>query len=188
MLLRTLTLSLFLTLFSITSSHAAKVAGLTVPDTLEHAGTTLSLNGAGIRKRVVISVYVGALYLGSPSQDAAAIIQADEPMAIRLQVKSGFLSRDKMKAALKSGFKKATKGNTAPIQAEIDQMLELMSDKISKRDIYVLAYDPAKGTTMSKNGNDVGVVAGLPFKQALFGIWLSESPVQLALKKRMLGL
>jgi len=62
-----------------------------------------------------------------------------------------------------------------------------MNEKISKKDVYVLAYDPATGTQVSKNGSVVGTVAGLELKQALFGIWLSDNPVQGKLKKAMLG-
>ncbi|MBX2823449.1 MAG: chalcone isomerase family protein [Gammaproteobacteria bacterium] len=185
--MRTPAVALLLLLLIPFSAQAKKVAGLDVPESLEQGDAALVLNGAGVRKRLVVTVYVGALYLQQKSADAAAIISADEPMAIRLQVKSGFLSTEKMQAALKNGFKKSTQGNTAPIQAEIDQMMALMSDKISKKDIYVLAYDPTSGTTMSKNGSVVGSVEGLAFKQALFGIWLSDAPAQASLKKSMLG-
>ena len=39
------------------------VAGVDVPDTLSVEGKTLQLNGAGIRKKFVVKVYVGALYV-----------------------------------------------------------------------------------------------------------------------------
>lgn len=167
--------------------HAKKVGGFETPDTIDVAGETLTLNGAGLRTKLVIKVYVGALYLAQASQDAAAIVAADESMAIRLQVRSGLLNREKMQTALLDGFKKSTKGNTAPIQAEIDQMMGYMNESIEKKDIYLLAYNPDSGTVLSKNGTEVGTIPGLVFKQALFGIWLSDSPVQAKLKKSMLG-
>jgi hypothetical protein len=37
------------------------------------------LNGAGLRKKLFIKVYVGALYLGSKQSNAAAILAADTP-------------------------------------------------------------------------------------------------------------
>ncbi|MBX2824088.1 MAG: chalcone isomerase family protein [Gammaproteobacteria bacterium] len=181
------TVLLMLTLAISVGVQAKKVGGFNIPDTLDLNGLPLVLNGAGVRTKVVIKVYVGALYLAESSNDAAEIISADEPMAIRLQVRSGFLNRKKMQAALLDGFKKSTGGNTAPIQSEIDQMMDLMSDSIKKKDVYLLAYSPDQGTVLSKNGSEVGSIAGLAFKQALFGIWLSDSPAQASLKKAMLG-
>jgi len=175
-----------LTVFS-TSAFAKKVSGFEVPDTLDVAGQTLILNGAGKRTKAIIKVYVASLYLAEANSDASSIVAADEPMAIQLNIASGFLSKDKMKAALIDGFNKSTGGNTTPIQDGIDQLLALMDEKISKRDVYILAYDPANGTQVTKNGTVVGTVAGLELKQALFGIWLSDKPVQGKLKKAMLG-
>ena len=46
------------------SAHARPVAGVEGGRTLSVGGKTLKLSGAGIRKKVFIKVYVGALYLG----------------------------------------------------------------------------------------------------------------------------
>lgn len=169
------------------SAQAKKVGGFDTPDSLEVLGEELMLNGAGVRTKLVIKVYVGALYLEEASQDAAAIIDADDPMAIRLQVRSGFLNREKMQAALLEGFEKSTSGDTSSIQSDIDEMMNLMSEAIKKKDVYLLAYSPELGMVISKNGTELGTVGGLEFKQALFGIWLSDSPAQASLKKAMLG-
>jgi len=179
---------LFSTIALVSSPTLAKnVSGVELPDAMEVGGQSLVLNGAGKRSKAILKLYIGALYLKEASTDASSIVAADEPMAIQLNITSRLLSKKKMKAALIEGFNKSTGGNTAPIQEGIDQLLALMDDKISKRDIYLLAYDPANGTTVSKNGAVVGTVAGLELKQALFGIWLSDQPVQSKLKKAMLG-
>ena len=39
-----------------------------------------------------------------------------------------------------------------------------------------------------KNGKKRGVIEGLAFKQALFGIWLGGVPADDSLKEEMLGL
>jgi hypothetical protein len=48
---------------------AAEVAGVSLPDevVLESTGEKLVLNGVGVRKKFVVKVYVGALYLPSNS-------------------------------------------------------------------------------------------------------------------------
>lgn len=168
-------------------AHAAKVGGITLEDTATVGEQTTQFNGAGIRKKAFIKLYVGSLYLSAPDSDAAAIVAADETMAIRLDILSGLLTRKKMIAALNEGFDSATGGNTDAIQPQIDQMMSFMQDKISPGDRYTLAYEPGVGTRISRNGEEMAVIEGLPFKQALFGIWLSDKPAQDSLKSAMLG-
>jgi len=50
-----------------------------------------------------------------------------------------------------------------------------------------LAYEPGVGTHLMNGDESVSVIPGLEFKQALFGIWLSDKPAQASLKKKMLG-
>ena len=57
-----------------TTTVAGELAGVTLPDTLKAGEKTLKLNGLGLRKKAVFKVYVGGLYLESPSKDASAIL------------------------------------------------------------------------------------------------------------------
>lgn len=167
--------------------HAVEVAGLSIPESLETGESALVLNGAGIRKRAVIKVYVGALYLQSTSGDAESIISADEPMAIRLHFRSGLVDRNNVVSAIEKGFTRSTGKNTAPIQEKIDQLIDMIDPELGKNDVLLLVYDPATGITLSKNQEVAGRIEGLAFKRALFGIWLSDAPVQESLKAAMLG-
>jgi hypothetical protein len=179
-------LLLSITLLS-TSAIAKKIGGVELAPSTSAASQELSLNGAGIRKKLFIKLYVGSLYLATQSSDASAIIAADEPMMIQLNILSGLLTQKKLVKALKDGFKNSTGGNTAPIQAEIDQMIALMQEKIQPGDSYSLAYEPSIGTRVMRNDEELSIVPGLVFKQALFGIWLSDKPAQASLKKAMLA-
>ncbi len=179
--------TLVLAALSTTPAIAKDVSGTVVPDTLTAGDASLVLNGAGLRTKAVFKLYVTALYLTEANADAAAVVAADEPMALWLRVRSGLLTREKMIDALKTGFNQSTGGDTSAVQAEIDQMIALLDEEISKKDELLLSYSPDTGTTVSKNGESVGVIAGLPFKQALFGIWLSDKPVQAKLKKALMG-
>ena len=93
-----------------------------------------------------------------------------------------------MESALMEGFNNSTGGNIAPIKPQIDQLISsAFKDKISKGDIFDLAYIPGNGTLVLKNGKSMTVLAGLPIKKALFGIWLSAKPAQASLKNELLG-
>ena len=183
------TLKWLLLLFTLVHlpAQAAKVAGVSLDDTLAIGEQSTIYNGAGVRKKLFIKLYVGSLYLASPTADAASIIDADEAMAIRLDILSDLLTRKKLVKALDEGFEKSTGGNTQAIQPQIDKMLSFMQDKISPGSRYTLAYEPGVGTHISRNGEELTVIEGLAFKQALFGIWLSGQPAQKSLKSAMLG-
>lgn len=168
-------------------TQAREIAGVSLDASIDVNGQPLVLNGAGLRKKLLFKLYVGSLYLTASGGNAKAIIDADAPMAIRLNILSELLTRDKMLAALNEGFEKSTGGNTAPIQGGIDQMVQAMQDAIEPGDQYTLSYLPDQGTSVMKNGESRVIIPGLAYKQALFGIWLSDKPAQKSLKEAMLG-
>jgi hypothetical protein len=183
---RFLFLSLSLILFS-SLAGAAKVGGVSLPQTLTAGDQTLALNGAGIRKKLFIKLYASALYLQEKSGVATAIIDVDAPMAIRLSIISSLINSKKMEKATHEGFENSTHGNTKPVQKEIKQFIRVFHKPVSTGDVYDLLYTPAKGTEVLKNNKLITTIEGLAFKKALFGIWLSDHPAQDSLKDAMLG-
>ncbi len=169
-------------------AQADQIAGAEIPDRIEAEGTELLLNGAGVRKKFMMSIYVGALYLQKKSADATAITAADEVMAIKLQMVSGLISSEKMQKATEEGFENATGGKTEPIRKEIDAFIDVFREEITETDLFDILYVPGKGVDVHKNGAYKATIGGgLPFKRALFGIWISEHPAQKSLKEAMLG-
>ena len=73
-----------ITVLSITYSNAQTVVGdVTLPNTMQLKGVDLTLNGAGMREKIIFDLYAGGLYLQLKSSDAKRIINADETMAIK---------------------------------------------------------------------------------------------------------
>lgn len=174
-------------LFWAGSLQALEVEGVELPETLSLDGGELVLNGAGVRKKFFFKLYVGSLYLEEKTREADAVIPADSPMAIRLDIISGKINSDNMTEATLEGFDKATGGNTQPLQAEIDQFMAAFEEKIVEGDRFTLLYKPQEGVKVYKNDELKTTVTGLAFKRALFGIWLGEEPAQKSLKHDMLG-
>jgi hypothetical protein len=172
---------------SLPSFAQTKIGDVILPNTLKSAGTQLSLNGGGIREKMWIDLYVVGLYVKTKSTDGTAIMNADEPMIIHLEIVSGMITSEKMINACNEGFEKATGENTAPIQPQIDAFIEAFMDPIAEGDSYDLAYSPKEGTKIYKNGKVVKTIEGLAFKKALFGIWLCDDPADSGLKTDMLG-
>jgi hypothetical protein len=170
------------------SVSAKEVSGVKVPETFKAGTNTLVLNGAGIRTKWFLDIYVGALYLEAKNSDANAIINADQPMAITLHMVSGLVTSSKMKSATEEGFDNSLHGKTQALKPEIDQFISVFEEKINEGDQYDLIYLPGKGVEAIKNGKLVKTIGGgLSFKKALFGIWLSDEPAEESLKESMLG-
>lgn len=163
------------------SSHAADL-----PPRIQAGEHRLVLNGQGVRTKTLMQLYVAGLYLTNPSNDASQVIAANEPMALRIQITSGFVSQKNLVESLEDGFKNATGGKTQNIQEHIVRFRECFNEDIKKGDVFDMVYVPKHGVIVNKNGKLKGVVPSLEFKRALYGIWLSDQPADSSLKQALL--
>ena len=167
--------------------YAKEIGGINMPESLTAGKDALVLNGAGIRTKFFIKAYVGGLYLKQKGGDAAAILNADEPMAISLHIISKLITSEKMKDATNEGFQNSTNGNPAPYKDKIDTFIAVFKDNIKIGDVYDIIYIPAEGIKVYKNKELKSTTKGLDFKKILFGIWLGNKPADKGLKDLMLG-
>jgi hypothetical protein len=165
------------------SSHATFAE---LPNSLPAGDAKLALNGSGTRTKYLMEMYTAGLYLARPSTDPVAIVAVDAPMAIRLEITSGLVTEEKLAESLNEGFYNATGGKPEPLRKEIDLFRKCLAGKIAKGDVLDLVYLPGRGVIVAKNGKQQGVVEGLAFKRALFGVWLSANPADKGLKRAML--
>jgi hypothetical protein len=178
-------LSVVLTLVA-ASVAAMELAGVTMPDTVTVNGSTLKLNGMGVRKKLFIKVYVGGLYLATPSHDAAAIIAADEAKRVVMHFLYSKVSKEKLTEAWREGFTNNSAAKLPALQARLDQFCALWPD-MTKGERAVMTYVPGTGTTLEINGKEVGVIPGEDFASALFAVWLGDKPADAGLKLGILG-
>ncbi|HLP51687.1 MAG TPA: chalcone isomerase family protein, partial [Chitinophagales bacterium] len=145
-------------------------------------------NGGGIRKKAFFKLYTAGLYVSAKTKNAADIVNADKPTAFRLTITSSVISSSNMSEAIQEGFEKSLNGKIGGMQSKIDQLISTFkSEEIKEGDTFELFYVPGEGVKASKNGKLKNTIAGLDFKKALFGIWLSENPVDSDLKAGLIG-
>ncbi len=168
-------------------SPALDIGGATLPDSMSVEGRDLVLNGAGLRKKFFVKVYAMGLYLPQKTQDAQKIIQADEPMAARMHFIYDGVSAKDLVDAWQEGFENSTGGALGPILERVEAFNRYFTAEAKENDVYEFVYIPGQGVRTVFNGQLVGTIEGLDFKQALFGIWLGETPADKSLKKGMLG-
>lgn len=174
---------------TVSAQTQLEVNGVTVPRKIEVQNKTMQLNGAGGRSKMWLEVYVQALYLSQLSQDPKFIIDSDTEMAVRIEITSSMVSSNKLTKAMNTGFEKSAGSNLEALRPRIEQFKTLLSDAITEKDVFILFYNPLDQTvSVIKNDVPKGKIPGFDFKQALFGIWLSDKPVDETLKKHLLGI
>jgi long-chain acyl-CoA synthetase len=164
------------------------VAGVRVPEQLSEGGHALVLNGAGVRTKFVVKVYVAALYATARSSDSAALVNSAEPRRMRLQLLRDVDSKS-LDDALQEGLRDNTpKQELAALKAPADRLSRLMAEIGTAKtgDVVDLDFD-ARGVTVSGNGKQLGRVDSPEFARALLRVWLGDNPAQASLKKALLG-
>jgi hypothetical protein len=167
------------------SLAAADVAGVQVPGTVTAEGKTLKLNGAGLRKRLLFKVYVAALYVETPSRDAAAVVSSSEVKRMRLSVMRS-LKGSQVSEAISEGFSRNSKDQMPRLEDRLKK-LEAMIPDVKEGDDIAFTWVAEKGTEVTVRGTDRGTIEGRDFADALFSVWLGPDPVDPDLKKALLG-
>lgn len=183
--MRKLILTAALTLAAV-NAGAATVAGVKMEDTASVGGQNLVLNGAALRKKLFIKVYVGGLYLPAKQSNAAAIIAADAP---RRQVMQFIYEVDKGKMA--EAWEEGLEDNTPNASAEVKTAFKTLStwmEDMKEGQRIVLTYAPGTGTTVEVNGKNKGTLGGKAVADAILNTWLGPKPGPGAdFKKGVLG-
>ena len=169
---------------------AAEVAGVRIEDKVRVGASELVLNGAGLRKRIVFKVYVGALYLPEKTDDAARVIASSGPKRVSMTLMRD-LTAKQLTEALEDGMRaNHTEAQLAALRSRLDTAQATMREIGSAKEgsVIALEYLPETGTRITVDGTPKGpAIAGEDFYAALLSVWLGDKPVDATLKKAMLG-
>jgi len=166
-------------------SLAKEVGGVALPETAAAGGKTLQLNGAGLRSKLFVKVYVGALYLEQRATDVAAITSSDAPWLVTMTFKRG-VEKEKIVGAFKEGFENNSKGDLAELLPALARVEAGLKD-FKEGEVFSIGYAPGTGSTLTPPGGAPIVVEGKKFGDALLRNWLGDKPADGDLKKGMLG-
>ncbi|NLR94174.1 MULTISPECIES: chalcone isomerase family protein [Flammeovirga] len=168
------------------NAQTTTVSDVTLENKVEINGLSLDLNGAGVRSKYFLSLYVGSLYLPKKSTDANEVLYNTDNKMIQLDIISSLISKEKMEETIKEGFKNSMNGDTSSLQSEIDSFIAVFSDEVEVGDKFQFVD---KGTILKayKNGKELTTIKNEEFQKVLFGIWLGNKPADKKLKNKMLG-
>ena len=176
-----------LLMVSVQSAASREVAGVLLPESVISESEALVLNGAGIRKKFFIKVYVGALYLPAKRSTVKQILA--DPGAKRIVM--SFLYKEVSAKKLVDGWNDGFAGNNSAkemksLQDRINKFNSLFTT-VHKGDEIRLDYLPGEGTKVFINNDLKGSVQGEDFSRAILKIWLGSKPADTNLKDAMLG-
>lgn len=182
--------ALILSLLLLTGpAGAARFADTDIPDSIRLEGTDseLILNGGGIREKLFMDIYIGALYLPEKTTSAGAILSATGPASVRMHFLYKEVSREKIIDSWHDGLSAnlASPEYTA-LQPRLEQFNSLFRS-VRSGEIISIDYIPGTGTAVRINAELQGTVPGNDFFRALLKIWLGDRPVSKSLKQGMLG-
>ena len=156
-------------------------------DRISLAGRTLVLNGAGVREKLLLRIYVVALYLPKPASDVAGVF-ARAPRRIQMNMLLGASADEIVQALLDTMADNSTSAELAAVKPQTDRLVALIRrfKAVRKGDVVTLDF-VAGGTNLGWNGKPRGRIPGAAFNRALTRIWLGDKPVQADLKQKLLG-
>lgn len=178
-------LAFALSITSVSFAQTKKFHGVSFNTELKLDGENLVINGAGLREKYFMDLYVAGLYMPKKTEDAKKVIYDDTEMAIHIKIISSSVTRERFIESVNEGFAASKHGSAS--KEEIKKFVSFFNEPIKNGDKIYLDYIPGKGVRVTKNGEVKGTIPGLDFKKALFGIWFGTPPVQESMKKEMLG-
>jgi len=168
------------------SLQAKKIAGVQIDDTVNIKGTSLKLNGAGVRTKFVFDIYVAAFYTATTIKKVENISD-DAPMRMAMHFIYDEVSKEKLVDGWNDGFEDNLGDEQFKKLKSRINLFNGLFETVRAGDIIHLDYIPGKGTLVNINNKNKGVVSGSEFYKALLMIWLGEDPVGSDLKSALLG-
>ena len=166
------------------------VAGVKLEDSVEMQGRKLQLNGAGVRYKFVVKVYVAGLYLSQPARSTSEVMDAPGPKRMSITMLRDIDTNELGKLFTRGVENNIAKGSLSRLIPGLLRMGQIFSDhkKLLAGDSFQIDWLPGVGTVITVQGK----VQGEPFKEpeffnAMMGIWLGKSPADWQLKEALLG-
>jgi len=173
--------------FLLLSSHAfaLDVAGVNVPPTVVLQQKTLSLNGAGIRKKFLFKVYVGSLYTERKVATPAQLLADPGDKLVRMN----FVYKKVDKGDIVKAFAEGLENNSPAVarSAEAKAFLSWFTADFVAGDTVDISLAPDGTVAASHNGKALGTVRSPELVQGVLLIWFGDKPADAGLKKGMLG-
>ena len=168
-------------------AHGKECKGVNFPDQAQVEGSSLTLNGLGLRQATAfkVNVYVAALYVAKTSSDPNTLLAANTPSELILQFVRN-VGADDLQKGWSEGFEKNSKAQLGALKDRIATFNGWMTD-VKTGDRLIFIHKPGAGIEVNVNGNVKGTIKGDDFAKAFLSIWLGADPPNPEIKAGILG-
>lgn len=173
----------------ILQAQAVEIKGVRLPDTQTVAQTTLVLNGAGVRSKFLIEIYLIGLYTPQKMQDPQQIITLDKPRRViitMLRKVDGESLQNSLMQGLQNNSTQAEMNAFRPQIAELDNLFKGISF-LQKGERIIMDMEPGSGLKVNVRDQYKLDIASDAFASQMLKVWLGEAPVDKQLKAVLLG-
>jgi len=164
---------------------AREIHGVALPESIQVEGHTLQLNGAGIRRRFFFDVYVIGLYVERPTSDRDAVLAANAPRRVRLELVRS-VSAEQMRNAVAEAFRRAAGDGMPRLEARLARLATMLRAG-GPGDVTTLTWIPDRGLVVTDDGHELGTIEGKDFADVVFAVWIGRRPVDEGLARALLG-
>jgi len=174
-------------IFGVQSVAAREIAGVAVPESVTLKNKALVLNGAGIRKKLFMKIYVCALYLTAKRTAASEILADPEAKRIVMSFLYKEVGVERQVEGWNKGFRDNNSGEELKGLQDRINLFNSLFTTVRKGDVIRFDYMPEEGPQVWINDTLNGIVPGEDFFAALLKIWLGPKPAEANLKDALLG-
>ena len=183
-----------ITLFVGPIAHAEQIEGREFPAEMDINGKKLALNGMGVRKvnrfGLNFKVYAGALYLSKKTKSRDDVLNATEPVLIKMSYLRRVDKKD-IAEALETGHSNNCKMDEARCTASkkvLKQLTDKMTDLLDKSTFELVIYPDKVDYNINGRQKLVGTLMGADIAKNILGIYFGDKPASEELRDGFLAL
>ena len=139
------------------------IAGIELADSHQVSEQSLRLNGAGIRSKFFVKVYIGALYIGETSNSPAAILAAPGAKSMQMTMLYKEVEAEKITQGWDDGFKANLSDTELKSLEDRLKNFNALFPVLRQGDTVHMDYAPGTGTLLSINDRQLAVLRVLTF-------------------------
>ena len=172
------------------SAAQVDVAGVKLNDTLDLRGSTLQLNGAGVRYKAVFKVYTAGFYVGKKVSTPEEALAAPGPKRVAITMLRDIDANELGKLFTKGVEENSPKSEMVNLIPGLLRMGQMFADQkqLKAGETFTVDWLPGTGTVISVRGvAQPDPIKEQAFFNALLRIWLGPVPADWKLKDALLG-
>lgn len=172
------------------AAQTTEVAGVKYDNGISLGGSTLQLNGAGVRYKLIIKVYTAGLYITPKAQTPEAVLDNTGPRRMHIVMLRDIDANELGKLFIKGVEQNTTREEFTKAIPGTIRLGELFAEKkhLKAGESFSIDWLPGTGTVILVNGKPSGAPIKEPeFYSSLMKIWLGKSPADYLLKDALLG-